>query len=53
MSQQSGDVPVDQDRSVTRRTFIQQAGTATAAGLAAAPYVWAGGMSSQKRSASV
>ncbi len=43
MSQQSGDVPAHQDHSVTRRTFIQQAGTATAAGLAAAPYVWAGG----------
>ena len=42
MSEKTEEHSPGKDQSVSRRTFLQQAGTATAAGLAVAPAVWAG-----------
>ncbi|MCA9020813.1 MAG: gfo/Idh/MocA family oxidoreductase, partial [Planctomycetaceae bacterium] len=42
MSEQTEEHSSSKDQSVSRRIFLQQAGTATAAGLAVAPAVWAG-----------
>ena len=42
MSDHTEDLSPNEDKSVSRRTFLHQAGTATAAGLAVAPAVWAG-----------
>ncbi|QDT91074.1 twin-arginine translocation signal domain-containing protein [Gimesia algae] len=42
MSEKSEQHSPNEDKSVSRRSFLQQAGTVTAAGLAVAPAVWAG-----------